>query len=66
MLLFLLVIEGLIMMVNDAKGEGLLHGIKLSLMLSITHLLFVDDVVISVQVMLRNGQPLHPFLICFI
>lgn len=43
-LLFLLVIEGLSRLIVGAKNEGKVKGIHFSKSFSITHLLFVDDV----------------------
>ena len=45
-LLFILVIEGLGLLISDAKNHGLIRGIKISSSLSLTHLLFVDDVIL--------------------
>ena len=45
-LLFILVIEGLSLLINDAKRCGRIKGIKISASLTLTHLLFVDDVVL--------------------
>ena len=45
-LLFLLVIEGLSRLINLYKSEGKLKGIKISLTVFISHLLFVDDVML--------------------
>ena len=45
-LLFILVIEGLSLLIADAKRNGLIKGIKISDHLAITHLLFVDDVIL--------------------
>ena len=45
-LLFILVIEGLSLLINDARRNGLIRGIKLSLTLALTHLLFMDDVIL--------------------
>ena len=44
-LLFILVIEGLSLLIEDAKDNGKIRGIKISPQLSLTHLLFVDDVI---------------------
>ena len=44
-LLFILVIEGLSLLIKDAQNSGLIRGIKISPQLSLTHLLFVDDVI---------------------
>ena len=45
-LLFILVIEGLNLLIDDACRWGLVKGIKISKDLSLTHLLFVDDVIL--------------------
>jgi len=45
-LLFLLVAEGLSRAIIKAKGEGLFQGIQVAPNLNISHLLFVDDVLI--------------------
>ena len=44
-LLFILVIEGLSLLIEDAKSNGKIKGIKILSHLSLTHLLFVDDVI---------------------
>ena len=44
--LFLLVIEGLSKNIQDAKAKGMIKGIKICKNLSITHFLFVDDVLL--------------------
>ena len=44
-LLFILVIEGLSFLINDAQNNGKIRGIKISSQLSLTHLIFVDDVI---------------------
>ena len=45
-LLFLLVIEGLSRLIFATKDEGKIKGIKLSSSIVITHLLYVEDVVL--------------------
>ena len=45
-LLFILVIEGLSLLIEDAKRNGKIKGIKISSHLFLTHLLFVDDVIL--------------------
>ena len=45
-LLFILVIEGLSLLIKDARENGLIRGIKISSALALTHLLFVDDVIL--------------------
>ena len=44
--LFILVIEGLSLLIADARDHGLIKGIKISSSLALTHLLFVDDVIL--------------------
>ena len=45
-LLFILVIEGLNLLISDARDHGLIRGIKVSYSLVLRHLLFVDDVIL--------------------
>ena len=45
-LLFILVIEGLSLLIADARAHGLIKGIQISTSLALTHLLFVDDVIL--------------------
>ena len=45
-LLFILVIEGLSLLIEDAKRNGKIKGIKISSHLFLTHLLFIDDVIL--------------------
>jgi len=45
-LLFLLLIEGLSKMISGCKERGTFQGINITKSLAITHLLFVDDIVI--------------------
>ena len=45
-LLFILVIEGLSLLISDARENGLIRGIKISSALALTHLLCVDDVIL--------------------
>jgi hypothetical protein len=44
--LFMLIVEGLSRLIKQATQEGRLVGIKISSVIKITHLLFVDDVLI--------------------
>ena len=44
--LFLLVIEGIDLLIKDAQRKGKIKGIKVSSLLAVSHLLFVDDVVL--------------------
>ena len=45
-LLFILVIEGLNLLLNDARLKGRIRGIQISANVTLTHLLFVDDVIL--------------------
>ena len=45
-LLFILVIEGLSLLIADVWDNGLIKGIKISPTFVLTHLLFVDDVIL--------------------
>ena len=45
-LLFLLIIEGLRLLIKDSQKKGIIKGIKVSSSLALSHLLFVDDVVL--------------------
>ena len=45
-LLFIIVIEGLSLLIEDAQTNGRIKGINISSQLSLTHLLFVDDVIL--------------------
>ena len=45
-LLFVMVMEGLSVLIKNAKTQGLLHGLQISDLLHLTHLLFLDDVLI--------------------
>ena len=45
-LIFLLVIKGLSRMINKSNSSGEIKGIKISSNLSITHLMFLDDIMI--------------------
>jgi hypothetical protein len=45
-LMFLLVVECLSRLLKEAVTEGSFHGIKVASSISVTHLLFVDDVLI--------------------
>ena len=41
-----MVIEGLNLLIADARDHGLIKGIKITSSLALTHLLFVDDVIL--------------------
>ena len=45
-LLFILVIEGLSLLIKDARNNGKIRGINISSQLSFSRLLFVDDLIL--------------------
>ena len=45
-LLFLLAAEGLIQMILDARRRGDIKGIEVAVNLNITHLLFIDEILV--------------------
>lgn len=53
-LLFLLVMEGLTRLIISAKREGALNGLKITEECYLTHLLFVDDVLILLDSSIRD------------
>jgi len=53
-LLFILVMEGLRVLLKNNIGEGNLSGIKVSRMIKILHLLFVDDDLIMTKATLQE------------
>ena len=64
-LLFLLVVEGLSRAILDAKGRGLFEGLRLSTNTSITHLLFVDNILILFKDSKREAERLSEILTLF-
>ena len=57
-MLFLLVVEGLSRFIKKAKADGDFKGIQISSGLAITHLLFVDDILIFCDGYCRGLQTL--------
>ena len=64
-LLFILVIEGLSLMIKDARDNGLIRGIKFSPSLTLTHLLFVDDVILLGSGTILDWLAFESLLDCF-
>jgi hypothetical protein len=64
-LLFLLVVEGLSRAISEAKRLGSFSGIKISQALHLTHLLFVDDVLIFSGGSRREAEALRNILTLF-
>ena len=61
-LLFLLMIEGLSIMVSKACKDGFFTGIKFAYDVKITHLLFVDDVIFFGLENIEEQKFLHALL----
>jgi hypothetical protein len=53
-LLFILVMEGLILLLKEIQSEGKLTGVKVSKTIKILHILFVDDVIIMTKATLSE------------
>ena len=64
-LLFLLVAEGMSRAILDAKGRGLFEGLRISTNTSITHLIFVDDILIFCKDSKREAEILSKVLTLF-
>ena len=64
-LFFLLVVEGLSRALREAKCHGSLKGIQIFYLLHLTHVLFVDDVLISYIVTTRDINTLRDILVLF-
>ena len=61
-LLFILIAEGLSRCLLHERESGRLKGIKMGENISITHLLFVDDVLLFGDGSLRDAQAIHQAL----
>ena len=64
-LLFLLVIEGLSRLILKEKVSGEIKGIKINPLLSITHLMFVDDIMLVGSGSLAEWSSLDDYLNTF-
>ena len=64
-LLFLLVAEGLSRAILDTKRRGLFEGLRITSNTSITHLLFVDDILIFCKDSKREAERLSEILTLF-
>jgi hypothetical protein len=64
-LLFLLVAEGLSRAIEEAKAHGEFQGIAITPNLRVTHLLFVDDVLIFCNGKRRDAEKLKSILELF-
>jgi len=65
-LLFLIVMDGLSHLLASAKIDGNLHGLKISDSCFLTHLLFVDDVLIFLDGSIRDSLTLSKILSIFL
>lgn len=54
--IFLLVVEGLSRVVNEYKRDGVAKGIKVIITLALSHLLFVDDVILIGTSSVREAE----------
>eukprot|EP00253_Pinus_taeda_P013597 PITA_13597 len=64
-LLFLLIMEGLSKIISSARGRHHLTGIKIVDNLFLTHLLFVDDIVIFLNGSIGDSTALHGSILPF-
>lgn len=64
-LLFLIVMEALSKLLTATKREGLLHGLHLNALCHLTHLLFVDDVLIFLDGSQRDSSTFPDILKLF-
>jgi hypothetical protein len=64
-LLFILVMEGLSLSLNKSLWDGKLSGIKVSCLVRILHLLFVDDVIIMKKTSVDEWKEIHKLLNIF-
>jgi hypothetical protein len=61
-LLFILIMEGLSLALKRSQEEGLLMGIKVSRLIKILHLLFVDDILIMTKASIAEWQEIKRVL----
>ena len=64
-LLFLLVVEGLSRAILDAKRRGQFEGIKIDTHLNITHLVFVDDILLFCSGSIQEAENISAILQIF-
>jgi hypothetical protein len=60
--LFILVMEGLSLLLKKGQSEGKLMGVKVSRIVRILHLLFVDDILIMTRASLQEWQEIDNIL----
>lgn len=64
-LLFLIVMEGLRILITTTKRDGQLHRLKMNDLCYLTHLLFVDDVLIFLDCNQQDSSTFHDILNLF-
>jgi hypothetical protein len=64
-LLFIFILEGLNILLNNKQAEGHLKGIKIAGLTYILHILFVDDVLILSNANMVEWTTIHSLLISF-
>jgi hypothetical protein len=64
-LLFILVLESLSILLKKSQAEGNLTGIRVSRLIKILHLLFVDDVIIMTTANLSEWIEIHKIINTF-
>ena len=63
--MFILVIEGLSLSLKKGQGEEKLFGIKVSRIINILHLLFMDDVLIITKASIEEWDEINKILDVF-
>jgi hypothetical protein len=63
--LFLIVVESLSRLIHEARRKGLISGLKVSISKVVTHLLFVDDVMLFGADTIREMQAIKYILTLF-
>ena len=64
-LLFLIIVEGLSRAIYYAKGDGIYRGISFGNEISLTHVLFVDDVIMVTDGLKQSLSYLYEMLLNF-
>jgi hypothetical protein len=64
-LLFILIMEGLSLALKKMQEEGLVTGIKVTRLLWVLHLLFVDDILIMTNDSVNEWSEIHRLLVIF-
>ena len=65
LLLFILVMEGLSILLKKSQAKGRITGIKVSRLVKILHLLFVNDVLIMTNASLLEWREISRLLLAF-